>query len=318
MSQQFTSEEQQLIERLQNAPQPNLKPAVYDAIRAGMFEAMDAPPPPSIPQGPVIHLPLSVFIGIVVVVVGLVIAVIVLNFQLQTQSISVTPSPIFTPVVSTTAAPSPDVTATAAPLTPSQTATAPGSAMPSPTSTAVELSATATSAAPSPTVLTPTVVPVLTTTLIATQPTPEIGPTTFFDDETIVVVEGPVTNIAGNIITVFDLDIVLTPGDPILTAVQIGDEIRVQGAVNDAGGTVVIVAITVVVVNVDVEVGDDGQVWRDSGDCSNPPPDWAPANGWRRRCEGGGNGNQGGGNGRGNGNQGGGQGMGRGNDDDDD
>ena len=31
-----------------------------------------------------------------------------------------------------------------------------------------------------------------------------------------------------------------------------------------------------------------GEAWRDRGNCSNPPPPWAPAHGWRRRCEGGG------------------------------
>ncbi|MBZ0294349.1 MAG: DUF5667 domain-containing protein [Anaerolineae bacterium] len=35
-----------------------------------------------------------------------------------------------------------------------------------------------------------------------------------------------------------------------------------------------------------IVIGDDGQViWRDNGSCDNPPPAWAPANGWRTRCE---------------------------------
>jgi hypothetical protein len=38
-------------------------------------------------------------------------------------------------------------------------------------------------------------------------------------------------------------------------------------------------------VEVDVNVNpQSGEVWRDKGNCQNPPPDWAPANGWRRRC----------------------------------
>jgi hypothetical protein len=49
---------------------------------------------------------------------------------------------------------------------------------------------------------------------------------------------------------------------------------------------------------VDVTVSDSGEVWRDDGSCNNPPPPWAPANGWRRRCESGnGNGNGSGGGG---------------------
>jgi hypothetical protein len=50
-------------------------------------------------------------------------------------------------------------------------------------------------------------------------------------------------------------------------------------------------------VDVDVAVGASGQVWRDDGGCLNPPPDWAVARGWRRRCaaqEDGGGGSRGG------------------------
>ncbi|NWF70225.1 MAG: hypothetical protein HXY40_14155, partial [Chloroflexi bacterium] len=32
--------------------------------------------------------------------------------------------------------------------------------------------------------------------------------------------------------------------------------------------------------------GTTGEVWRDDGSCNNPPPDWAPAVGWRQRCQG--------------------------------
>jgi hypothetical protein len=35
-----------------------------------------------------------------------------------------------------------------------------------------------------------------------------------------------------------------------------------------------------------VAVSGNGQVWRDEGNCDNPPPSWAPAHGWRLRCEG--------------------------------
>jgi hypothetical protein len=31
----------------------------------------------------------------------------------------------------------------------------------------------------------------------------------------------------------------------------------------------------------------DNQVWRDDNECGNPPPPWAPAHGWRRKCGGG-------------------------------
>lgn len=131
------------------------------------------------------------------------------------------------------------------------------------------------------------------------------------DSGVIIVIEGPVQQINVNIITIYNIDILVAPDDPILTVIQIGDVIRVQGDRVEQGTTIVIVAVTIVFVNVDVVVIDGGNVWRDDNNCGNPPPSWAPANGWRRRCEGGG----GNGNGRGRGN---GNGNGRGNSDDDD
>src|SRR5688572_8453407 len=43
MSDQFTPEEQQLIEQLQNAPRPQLRPAARDAIREQMLRELSVP-----------------------------------------------------------------------------------------------------------------------------------------------------------------------------------------------------------------------------------------------------------------------------------
>jgi uncharacterized membrane protein YgcG len=128
--------------------------------------------------------------------------------------------------------------------------------------------------------------------------TPESTPIVVDDDAIIIVIEGPVEAININIITIYGVNIVLSPNDPLLTVIQIGDVIRIEGAMDhdDDGLTIVIIAITIIFVDVDVFVLD-GDVWRDEGNCGNPPPPWAPANGWRRRCEGGGG--SGGGGGRG-------------------
>ncbi len=118
------------------------------------------------------------------------------------------------------------------------------------------------------------------------------------DDDTgelpvTIVIEGPVQQINVNIITIYDIDIEINVDDPILTVIQLGDEIRVEGDMVDNGTTIIIVAINIVIIDVDIVISDDGGVvWRDSGDdCGNPPPPWAPAHGWRRRCEGGGGSN---------------------------
>lgn len=129
-------------------------------------------------------------------------------------------------------------------------------------------------------------------------PEPEATPDPGADDDTppvIIVIEGPVTAININIITIFSINIVVDASDPILTVIQIGDIVRVVGEIDDddddllisTGGsiTIVIVAITVVIINVEVYISNDGLVWRDPGNCRNAPPPWAPAHGWRTRCD---------------------------------
>jgi hypothetical protein len=105
-----------------------------------------------------------------------------------------------------------------------------------------------------------------------------------------IIIEGPIETINVNIITIYDIDIEVDINDPILTVIQIGDIVRVEGDTIIDGDTIIVIAIVVVIVDVDVVVNVDGEVWRDTGDCSHGPPDWAPAHGWRRRCEGGGGG----------------------------
>lgn len=123
-------------------------------------------------------------------------------------------------------------------------------------------------------------------------PTPEATPeatpsvTTPGQLPITIIIEGPVQEINVNIITIYDIDIRLDEDDPALTVIQIGDIVRVEGDVeDDSSGMIVVVAVTVVVINVDVNVAT-GESWRDEGNCNNPPPPWAPAVGWRRRCEG--------------------------------
>jgi hypothetical protein len=153
---------------------------------------------------------------------------------------------------------------------------------------------------------TPTVTGTLTVTPVATAtstPNPNGLPIT-------IIIEGPVQAININIITIYNINIQLDPNDPNLQIIQIGDIVHIEGNTQDLNGTIIIIAINIVIINVDINV-DTGDVWRDDGDCNNGPPPWAPANGWRRRCENQNNGNGNNGNGNGNGN-------GKDKDDDDD
>ena len=46
-----------------------------------------------------------------------------------------------------------------------------------------------------------------------------------------------------NVITIFDIDIQVDAADPILTEIEIGEIIRVEGSVNTEGDTIIIVAV---------------------------------------------------------------------------
>lgn len=132
--------------------------------------------------------------------------------------------------------------------------------------------------------------PTLTLTPTATL-TPTLTPTasatatlsaalTATPQESVLVIQGPVSAVLGNVITIYDFEIVLEPDDPYLTVIKIGDVIRIEG--DDDGGIIQVINLTFVNVGVVVQ---GNQAWRDD-DCSVGPPPWANANAnaWRSRC----------------------------------
>jgi hypothetical protein len=126
----------------------------------------------------------------------------------------------------------------------------------------------------------PTVTP--TTTPPTATPTPGLPVT--------IIVEGPVQVVNVNVITIYDIDVTINANDPVLTQIQVGDFVRIEGDMITQNNTVVVVAVSVFVVEVDVIVSNNNTIiWQDDNGCGNPPPPWAPAHGWRRRCQGGGN-----------------------------
>jgi len=156
--------------------------------------------------------------------------------------------------------------------------------LPTPTETAVPTSTTAPTATntvePSAT-LTSTATPTPTASETATA-TPEL---TLTSQTVTTVIEGPVEAINGNVITIYGIDIEISDDDPMLDVIKVGDVIRVEGNIDDV--TINASDITVVGAEGIIFTNDSGEVWRDNGNCDNPPPNWAPANGWRRRCQGG-------------------------------
>lgn len=136
---------------------------------------------------------------------------------------------------------------------------------------------------------------------VTPEPTPDPEDSDDEDNDAIIVIEGPVQSINVNIITIYSINIAVEEDDPILQEIEIGDIIRIEGELTDDDfGTILIsndesidisiVAINITIINVDVYVNPDdpNQEWQDNGECANPPPPWAPAHGWRAKCEGGG------------------------------
>lgn len=81
---------------------------------------------------------------------------------------------------------------------------------------------------------------------VTPEATPEITPeataeATPTPAPNIIVIEGPVINIVNNIITVYDFDVEVEPQNPILTIIDIGDIIRVEGAFG--GGNVIVASV---------------------------------------------------------------------------
>ncbi|MBZ0275759.1 MAG: hypothetical protein K8I60_06425 [Anaerolineae bacterium] len=226
---QFTPEEQAIIQRLQNAPQSYLRPAAYDAIRARMIEALDAPPP-TIPTAPS-PFPITVILLGVLGILAVIIVVVI---------------------------------AAANPGEPPQVV------LPPPSQTAV------------PATISPTIEKTIETTA---ETTPEAAPTATLPS--YLVVEGPVTAIQDNVLIVMEIPIQVAPDDPLLSLLQVGDLVRAEGVYDTTTLTVTLIADHLTYVGDTLNVNPDtSETWRDDGSCSNPPPDWAPANGWRQRCGG--------------------------------
>ncbi|MCC6611940.1 MAG: hypothetical protein IT320_00600 [Anaerolineae bacterium] len=145
-------------------------------------------------------------------------------------------------------------------------------------------------AAPSvtvPAVATSTLVPIVPTPTESLPPTALPPPATVIPTAlpAVIIVEGPVQSIDENIITIFNVDITLDANDPVLSVLQVGDVVRAEGEAVAGANTLMVMAASVAIIDLEVFIDPDGAIWRDPGDCSNPPPAAAPAPDWRARCE---------------------------------
>ena len=119
---------------------------------------------------------------------------------------------------------------------------------------------------------------------------PDVEPPADEGTPRIVVIEGPVAWVNGNIVRVYNFNVLVQPENPILARLNAGDVIRVEGTLETRADWLVLVATTLLIVDDRPAWADDVGVGRpgdDPGDrCANPPPDHAPAHGWRWQCEG--------------------------------
>jgi hypothetical protein len=93
--------------------------------------------------------------------------------------------------------------------------------------------------------VTPSVTPLPTLTPTAGAATPTATPA-----PDVIVIEGPVINIINNIITIYDFDVEVEPENPILTIIDIGDIIRVEGALRGSNVIVATVVSNITAVNI--------------------------------------------------------------------
>lgn len=259
--------------RLASAPRPRLSPEAMARIQTRVAQAHP------IPQRPTFRLPSPARLTLVAVVTMIVVAgtVFAANKLGITLVVPSTPTSSSTPTVTATVTPSATSSFTpSATASPTVTSTGTLTNTASPTETDMPTAEAALFIAVSPTF---TRTPTSSYTPLPLTPTATSPPVS-------IVVEGPIQAISGNIIVIYDIEIEINPNDPILAVIQVGDLVRVEAGIDADGEDIVVIAVTVTVVDIEVNVSPDGEVWRDTGDCSNPPPEWAPAHGWRARCEG--------------------------------
>ena len=197
---QPTPAEQSVIQQLQSLPKPRLDPHTREVLREHMLaEFRDLPltaqPLPSRFSVPAI----AAAAAILVILIGLGVILSGLPPAIDT---TLTTSPSTQVAVITSATPEPHMTFT--PTTAAFTATPI-----TPTPTSVQLS--------------------------ATQPSTTSTPTPTATLETLIVVEGNITNILNNTLQIYDLNIEVEPQHPILNLVDVGDFVRVEGTLDTSG-----------------------------------------------------------------------------------
>ena len=224
IDEQLSPEERQLIQRIQAVAKPKLDAAAREAIRQSMLSEFRGTIAPGQPQAPGLRprfsfhpTPIWVAAAVVVLVVGLLI--VVQNGNPNNAAPGETFVPTATPENQIAGAPTPTAT------------------MPIVAATATEVMH-----------LTPSVAPELHPSLTLTlSPTAQVAPSGTAiplptpTADSMVTIEGPVTSITDNVVTIYGFQIEVDPEHPILQIIDVGDMVRVEGVL--AGSGVVLAAV---------------------------------------------------------------------------
>ena len=208
---QFSPVEQALIERLQNAPQPRLSSDKAAAIRHQMLASVDAG-----------TIPPRTFLNsrqLLIIAVGLAFAIVVLVILILPQDNRT------------------DENASPATVVPTSTI---------PTETVVPTMTSPVTAEATAAIHTETAIPTLQATQVTE--TPILQPSDVVDPA--VLIEGPISEIDVNSIIIFGIVIQIND-NTVLSDLQIGDFVRVEGQTIIIGETVMVNAITIVIVNIE-------------------------------------------------------------------
>lgn len=298
---QLSPEERQLVQQIQSVPKPKLDAVARETIRQDMLTEFRGVMFPAQPHSHGMRPRFSFQTTYIRVAAAVVVVLVAGLFLLQNgtrnhpgsdsvltaspaNQIAVVPtqtstSPVVaaTPTVSTTASPvaspesTPSLTVTLLPAVSTQTRAVstqtPADSIQTPTQSVVVVTSTDFMTA-SP-VVSPELTPGLTATLpltVEVTPAPSSTPVSLPTptEERIITIEGPVTSIVDDEVTIYGFPIEVAPQHPILQIIDVGDVVRVQGVL-DSGGTVLAEVVSNIpdaaaAANAVVTVGLDGPV----------------------------------------------------------
>lgn len=207
---QLSPEEQAIVRQIQAISKPKLDAAARDEIRQRMvteFRAVTVSEPPH----PRLVRPRFTIWRAAALVAAMIVAAIGLAINQNGNRNTI-------PIVETS-------TVTLSPA--NQVAVVPSATLPVTISGATAIVPTV------PSQITELAPNIPTTTLVATQAVMPSEQTA--TPEMVVNIEGPVTSIVNNVVTVYGFNIEVAPQHPILQVIDVGDVVRVQGVLDSSG-----------------------------------------------------------------------------------